>query len=221
MLTVTTCPTPPSPAVELCLAFVLIPSHHWVQAPGPPTQLCQRLPKEDAQIWPGCLNYRSAPKTGHIIGSIRFQRNKQTNKQKKSVERHRILNLLTFLNVFNIFYRLENRNYVWRIQKSEACWLSIDWTEASSSSFALRLDGWLVHLQSAVTEHSTADARTNKSLMFWLPHICGQRQWPLCQRRYDCTTLQQAWWHPPKPLQVSALRVIMHTEEILCRSMTI
>lgn len=47
----------PHPVVGLCLAFVLIPSHHWVQAPGPPTQLCQRLPEEGAQIWPGCLNH--------------------------------------------------------------------------------------------------------------------------------------------------------------------
>lgn len=82
LLTVTTCFPP---AVGLCLAFVLIPSHHWVQAPGPPTQLCQRLPEEGAQIWLGCLNYRSAPKTGHIC-SIRFQRNKE--KKRKSVERH-------------------------------------------------------------------------------------------------------------------------------------
>lgn len=54
------------PAVGLCLAFVLIPSHHWVQAPGPPTQLCQRLPGEGAQIWPGSLNYHSAPTTRQI-----------------------------------------------------------------------------------------------------------------------------------------------------------
>lgn len=63
MLTVTTCFPP---AVGLCLAFVLIPSHHWVQAPGPPTQLCQRFPEEGAQIWLGRLNYPSAPQAGQM-----------------------------------------------------------------------------------------------------------------------------------------------------------
>ena len=89
---------PPPPAVGLCLAFVLIPSHYWVQAPGPPTQLCQRLPEEGVQI---CLNYCSAPKTGHIC-SIRFQRNKQTNKKisRKGTQFRNVSLLLMSLTSF-------------------------------------------------------------------------------------------------------------------------
>lgn len=47
------------PAVGLCLAFVLIPSHRWVQARGPPTSSCQRRLRQRHSNMAVCLNYYS------------------------------------------------------------------------------------------------------------------------------------------------------------------
>lgn len=197
------------PVVGLCLAFVLIPSHHWVQAPGPPTQLCQRFPEEGAQIWLGTLNYPSAPKAGQMCTAAAGS---EIRNQLKCTQ----VWTFRFLQWTLAIWVFENLRYVWGI--FEICGLLLVVAFGCCGSFLViirRPTSWLVHLQSAVTEHSTADARTNKSLMFWLPHICGQRQRPLCQRRYDCTTLQQAWWH------TTTFRVVMDTEGIVCRNMII